>query len=160
MVKKRDTRIILFHQLPSNHRRMILRYAQRGHDRFDFDDGYDDVLEAADSLENAGKTGTFFIVTGWIGLPGFATEDMLNELVQRGHALGNHTAHHVLLHRVPHSIMLREVEEAQERLAEIGYRPTRLAFPYGLSDRATRAVVRQMGLEPRGIDADEVIPIA
>ena len=57
-----------------------------------FDDGPDPVhtRQVMELLEAAGQRGTFFV----IGRRAEAHADLLKELVQRGHALGNHSWHH------------------------------------------------------------------
>jgi peptidoglycan/xylan/chitin deacetylase (PgdA/CDA1 family) len=60
-----------------------------------FDDG--DVscyTMAAPILERHGLRGTFFVVTNWIGQPGFMNAGQLRDLVRRGHAVHSHSRSH------------------------------------------------------------------
>lgn len=121
---------------------------------FHFDDGYDDVLRAADALERREQRGIFFVVSGWLGLPGQATKRHIRELADRGHEIGNHTAHHVWMPKVPLAIQAAEVDEAQDALADlVGRPPTRFAWPYG--EAGDRGPVRRFD-EVRGISPAEI----
>jgi len=49
---------------------------------------------AAPILERHGLRGTFFVVTNWIGQPGFMNADQLRDLVRRGHSVHSHSRSH------------------------------------------------------------------
>src|SRR2546421_9695002 len=49
---------------------------------------------AAPILERHGLRGEFFVVTKWIGTPGFMTADHLRELARRGHGVHSHSRTH------------------------------------------------------------------
>ena len=60
-----------------------------------FDDGgVSAYSHTADELEERGWRGHFFIVTNWIGKPGFLTAEQIRELRQRGHVIGTHSCSH------------------------------------------------------------------
>ena len=60
-----------------------------------FDDGaLGSYTWAADELEKNGWRGHFFIVTDWIGRPGFLDSRMIRHLRERGHVVGTHTCSH------------------------------------------------------------------
>ena len=123
-------------------------------DRFDFDDGYASHRAAAGILERAGRRGTFYIVTRWLGLDGFLTVTDVRALAFAGHEIGNHTASHVWLGKIPAVARELEIREAQDRLAAITHVPPRsFAYPYGLVDEAAAASVAAFGFTlARGID--------
>lgn len=122
-------------------------------DEFHFDDGYASHREAAEILSNRGRHGTFFLVTRWIGHPGFLSWRDVQDLVGLGHELGNHTASHVWLGKIPPVARRLEIREAQETLeAMAGVTPTSFAYPYGLIDAGAAAAVAEFGFElARGI---------
>lgn len=148
-------RAALWHRLPANFAEQLAEVAER-FEVFHFDDGYDDVLQAADALERLGKRGVFFIVPGWLGMAGFATPSAVKKLAGRGHEIGNHTAHHVWMPKVPLEVQRREVEGAQAALAEItGREPTRFAWPYGQAGDVH--TIERFGFRQiRGIDKSEI----
>jgi hypothetical protein len=60
-----------------------------------FDDGaLGSYTCVADALEKNGWRGHFFIITDWIGRPGFLDARMIRELRERGHVIGTHTCSH------------------------------------------------------------------
>lgn len=62
---------------------------------FSFDDGgVSFYTKAAPILEKYGFKGVFFISTGYIGTPGFLSEDQIKELAKGGHIIGSHTHTH------------------------------------------------------------------
>lgn len=72
-----------------------------------FDDGYEDnYLAALPVLERQKMMGTFFVVTGKLGQPGYMSWDQAREMAARGMELGSHTVHHYTLNE----ISLREME--------------------------------------------------
>lgn len=144
----------LWHRLSERFEAELEASIAAGVRTFHFDDGYDDVLRAAAALEAREQHGIFFVVSGWLGRPGQATEREIRELVDRGHEIGNHTAHHVWMPKVPAAIQAAEVDEAQDALTRIAGRPpTRFAWPYG--DAGDRGPVRRFD-EVRGISSAEV----
>ena len=140
----------LWHRIPSNFEDQLDEL--QGHvTEYQFDDGYDDVMDVADILDTRRLTGVFFIVPGWLGLDGQATKEQVAELYHRGHTIGNHTMHHVLMSRVPMAVQRAEWEAAQVALCDIiGEKPDRFAWPYGQEGEVT------LGVQPRGIQSFEV----
>lgn len=60
-----------------------------------FDDGrISSLTTVAPALESFGWRGHFFVVSGWIGLPGFLGVEDIRELRARGHVVGSHSATH------------------------------------------------------------------
>ena len=62
---------------------------------FTFDDGGVSFLTTAASiLEKYGRRGVFFIITKFIGTPGFLSAEQVKELAARGHQVGSHSHSH------------------------------------------------------------------
>ncbi|HET7030345.1 MAG TPA: polysaccharide deacetylase family protein [Candidatus Limnocylindrales bacterium] len=141
----------LWHEPIEDLERVLARAAAG--DEFHFDDGYASHRQAAHRLAELGRRGTFFLVTRWIGHEGFLSWDDVGELVRLGHELGNHTASHVWLGKVPPVARRLEIREAQDTLgAMVGVTPTSFAYPYGLIDAGAAAAVAEFGFElARGI---------
>ena len=67
----------------------------RLHVALSFDDGdVSGYTTAAPLLEHHGFRGDFFIVTQWIGRPGFMTAAHLRDLAARGHGIHSHSRSH------------------------------------------------------------------
>lgn len=74
-----------------------------------FDDGYQDNYDAAvPILKKFGFTGTFYVVSSFIGTPGYMTWDELREMRDAGMDIGSHTVSHVAL-----TLGSREAREEQ-----------------------------------------------
>lgn len=133
-----------------------VRGRQRG-DVFDFDDGYASHLAAGRLVARFERQATFYLVTRWIGLEGFLTWRDVEELVELGHAIGNHTTSHVWLGKIPAVARRLEIRDAQDEIADrIGIVPRRFAYPYGLVNPDAAATVAEFGFElARGIDGLE-----
>jgi peptidoglycan/xylan/chitin deacetylase (PgdA/CDA1 family) len=58
---------------------------------FTFDDGVADQLTGQQLLEKYGMSGTFYINSSFIGLPGYMTRANLDQLKAKGHEIGGHT---------------------------------------------------------------------
>ncbi len=59
-----------------------------------FDDGGVSSMTIADTLEEHGWRGNFFITTDRMGTPGFVNRGDVEELDRRGHGIGSHSATH------------------------------------------------------------------
>jgi peptidoglycan/xylan/chitin deacetylase (PgdA/CDA1 family) len=112
-----------------------------------FDDGPDpeSTREVLRLLEAGGHRATFFV----IGRRAIGQQDLLREIVNRGHRLGNHSFAHA--HRtaaMPVSELVADLSRADRLLSEVS--PARVRWfrpPIGvLSPRVTRAAA-QLGLE-------------
>lgn len=138
----------LWHRVPGNFEEQL--DALRGHvAEYHFDDGYDDINDVADILEARKLRGVFFIVPGWLGLDGQATDNDVRDLFLRGHEIGNHTMHHVLMSRVPEAVQAAEWRAAQIALCDItGRMPERFAWPYGQAGDQVISDVPVRGIQP------------
>jgi peptidoglycan/xylan/chitin deacetylase (PgdA/CDA1 family) len=112
-----------------------------------FDDGWADGYRYAfPIMRRFGFVGTFFVIGGRIGHPGFLSADQLRTLEAAGNEIGNHTASHVALSSVSESRFMQEVETASGQIAAaVGHRPVSLAYPMG---RVNAHVAAGMGDVP------------
>lgn len=137
--------IALWHRLPENFEAQLGVIGRRA-EAYHFDDGYDDVLRAADALEARDLRGVFFITSSWVSTPGCATAGQLRELIARGHEVGNHTHSHPLMLELSAEEQRVEIATAQLDLGSlVGVRPVRFAWPYGRHDEASDAVASAFG---------------
>lgn len=143
--------IALWHRLPANFEDQLQLVAGRAQ-AYHFDDGHDDVLRAADGLESCGLRGVFFVVTEWMGCPGYATAAQIGELIRRGHEVGNHTASHPIMNHVSLAEARDEIDRAQCTLAGIVPWPRRFAWPHGLHN----ADLDQVAAEFRFVETRDI----
>jgi peptidoglycan/xylan/chitin deacetylase (PgdA/CDA1 family) len=97
-----------------------------------FDDGYDDAYTTVfPLLKSYGMTATFYIITGYVGQPGYLTWDEITEMHAAGMEFGGHTVHHVFLTALPQWLAFWEVWQSRADLqAHLGVAPVSFAYPY------------------------------
>ena len=127
------------------------------------DDGpSDDTLDLLDLLDAHAAKATFFVV----GDRAQTRPDLLREIVQRGHGLGNHSATHpqAWFWALSPRRMREEVSRAQARLRELsGVTPRWFRAVVGMANPFVAAVLRDEGLarvawSARGFDAVSADP--
>ncbi|MGP4043557.1 polysaccharide deacetylase family protein [Streptomyces sp. 2A115] len=118
-----------------------------------FDDGPDprytpDILRTL----KAHDVRAMFFVCGERAVDG---KDMLREMAEEGHVVGNHTWSHPLLTRLsPHAIR-SEIERTSDIIEEAyGERPAWFRAPYGGWNRAAFRLCAELGMEPLGWTVD------
>ena len=104
------------------------------------DDGHANGYTAAwPIMQKYGFVGTFYVVPGHIGRPGFLTWDMAATLAQAGNEIANHTMDHVSLPSYHGAALAAQIDDAalaiQTQLATRGVTTTvrTFAYPYGHS---------------------------
>jgi peptidoglycan/xylan/chitin deacetylase (PgdA/CDA1 family) len=114
-----------------------------------FDDGYRDFSTAAlPVLEADGFTATVFVVSGFVGHPGYMTAGDVAAAAAAGMTIGAHTVHHVALAHVPAALARVEIEVSRESLERLsGQRVADFAYPYGDTSRAVQAMVVAAGFQ-------------
>jgi peptidoglycan/xylan/chitin deacetylase (PgdA/CDA1 family) len=112
-----------------------------------FDDGYNNFATiAAPLLAKAGYTGTDFVVSGFVGKPGFMGAAQIRQVVQMGMTIGAHTEHHVDLARVPLSVAEQEIDGSRVALQALCGQPvTDFAYPSGEFTQQTLQLVAAAG---------------
>jgi peptidoglycan/xylan/chitin deacetylase (PgdA/CDA1 family) len=110
-----------------------------------FDDGDADQMTAARILHGRGLRGTFYIITGAIGAPGYMTRADLRRLAAAGNEIGGHTVSHLDLTRVPLAEARRQLCGSRAILAGWGYRASSFAYPGGFYSPALAALTGDCG---------------
>ncbi|MBB5764759.1 hypothetical protein HNR01_004406 [Methylorubrum rhodesianum] len=105
-----------------------------------FDDGTSDHLRVGELLFKERFQAKFFIVTDWIGRPGFLTRPQLRALLGFGHTLGSHTVTHARLTTLTDAPLRAELDRSKKLLEDLTGSPvTAFAAPGGyLNHRVTQ----------------------
>jgi peptidoglycan/xylan/chitin deacetylase (PgdA/CDA1 family) len=97
-----------------------------------FDDGTDDALtRVLPALRKRGMRGTFFIVTGFVGKPGYLSWDGVRALSAAGMEIGSHSVDHARLPELPVEEARKELAESKRELEkQLGHPVVLLAYPF------------------------------
>jgi peptidoglycan/xylan/chitin deacetylase (PgdA/CDA1 family) len=111
-----------------------------------FDGGFDDTLDAASRLADAGLPSTAFVTTSGLGRPGMLTEADLGRLAARGVEIGGHGHTHRRLDELGEQELDVELTVCRRSLAAaVGTEITAFSYPFGSHDRRTRQAVAAAG---------------
>jgi peptidoglycan/xylan/chitin deacetylase (PgdA/CDA1 family) len=115
--------------------------------RITFDDGNaSDVEQALPALRSRGLTGTFFVVAGRIGAPGYLDAGGIRVLAAGGMTVGSHGMWHRPWRGLDASGAHEELVDARRMLEDVVGRPvTEAACPFGAYDRRTLRALRRAG---------------
>ena len=121
--------------------------AERNDVRITFDDGnVSDLEHALPALRARGLEGTFFIVAGRIGTPGFLDASGVRQLAAAGMEIGSHGMCHRPWRHLDALARDEELVRAKALLEEVVERPvTEAACPFGSYDRRVVAGLRAAG---------------
>jgi len=113
-----------------------------------FDDGGWSALHTAEMLSTRGWRGHFFIVTAWIGRPGFLDERSIREIRALGHLVGSHSHTHPDIFRaLLRRQMLAQWRRSRDVLADVLGEPCVAAsVPGGDSSPDTFATAEEAGV--------------
>jgi len=114
-----------------------------------FDDGdLSGYTTAAPLLERHELRGQFFVVSRWIGQPGFMNADHLRDLVRRGHGVHSHSRTHARLPLLSAAEIDDEVQGSRADLETILGRPvTQFSIPGGAYDSRVIESARRAGYQ-------------
>jgi peptidoglycan/xylan/chitin deacetylase (PgdA/CDA1 family) len=109
-----------------------------------FDDGNTtDIDIALPALQTRGLKATFFIVPGWLGIPGFITAQDVKTLADSGMTIGNHGLHHHFWTELDHDALAHEINAGRTKLEQLtAAQITTLAIPYGRYDDTVLATLQ------------------
>jgi peptidoglycan/xylan/chitin deacetylase (PgdA/CDA1 family) len=114
-----------------------------------FDDGYEDAYTAAlPVLQRYGFTATFYIVSGFVGQPGYMSWEQLAALRDAGMEIGAHSVSHPDLTSLDPLELGRQVAEPKAELeARLGVPVVSFCYPAGRYSGAVVEAVRAAGYE-------------
>ncbi len=111
-----------------------------------FDDSYADAHDAAlPVLRSHRLKAVSFVITGFVGIPGFLTWKQIDEMKNSGvFTFGAHTVHHYALTSLSQSGIQSEVVDSKNTLqSHLGYDVRWLAYPYGNVNDVVASVTQQ-----------------
>lgn len=102
-----------------------------------FDDGYKDNHDIAmPILMDEGAKATFFLVSDFVGKPGWMTEEDVRDLLQNGFTIGSHTVDHSDLTGMDELEVRREFVQSKVDLEQMfGEEIFSIAYPLGYEDQ-------------------------
>jgi peptidoglycan/xylan/chitin deacetylase (PgdA/CDA1 family) len=113
-----------------------------------FDDGWETQFEyALPSLAKYHYAATFFVVTDYIGRPGFISWPQLQTLLTEGMRIGSHSRSHPRLTKIKDSEKLWDQIYNSKTILETQLEASvqEFAYPYGLYNAKAAAAVKQAG---------------
>jgi len=112
-----------------------------------FDDGWENnYIHALPILREFGLTATIFVVTGFIGTPGYLSWEQLRKMADSGISIQSHTVSHRPLEEVGEAEVAEELGASKRILEEqLGIRVDFLSMPQGSWNRGILASARAAG---------------
>ncbi len=110
-----------------------------------FDDGNDNQVNAQPILQSHGMDGTFYIISGRVGNPGYVTWPQIASLEADGNEIGGHTATHADLRTLTPAQQQAEICNGRQALINQGFEQVSFAYPFGGHDATSRAAVEACG---------------
>jgi len=112
-----------------------------------FDDGWDNNYDAAwPVLYGLGLTATIFVVSGFLGQPGYLTWEQARELADAGISIQSHTVSHRPLGLLDEREIRSELEGSKKSIEDrIGRAVDHVSMPQGVYDNRVIELVRQAG---------------
>jgi peptidoglycan/xylan/chitin deacetylase (PgdA/CDA1 family) len=113
-----------------------------------FDDGRADQMVAQQLLKNHGMTGTFYINSSSIDVPGgHMTRGDLDVLEANGHEIGGHSANHLDLSSLSADEAERQVCTDRDTLLSWGHPATSFAYPFSDLDTTVQSIAAHCGYD-------------
>ena len=110
-----------------------------------FDDANADQLPAEQKLKSKGMKGTFFLVSGFIGFPGYMTLANVQSMVADGQEIAGHTISHPDLATVSIDEATRQICNDRVNWANWGIPVANFAYPFASSTTAVETAVKNCG---------------
>jgi peptidoglycan/xylan/chitin deacetylase (PgdA/CDA1 family) len=114
-----------------------------------FDDGCEtDLIAAAPVLREFGFHATFYLTAGFLGTPGYLSDEQVRELDAQGFEIGCHSMTHAYLSDLADVELKREIAGAKTRIEQIiGHAIDHFSCPGGRYDQRTLAMARHAGFK-------------
>jgi len=121
-----------------------------------FDDSVlDQYTNALPALEAHNMHGTFYTISGYIGVnPAYMTLPDLQAVYNAGNEIGGHTGLHPYLTQVSTDEATREICQSRDTLLNWGFPVTSFAYPYSDYNSTVEGIVQHCGYNAARIDSD------
>jgi polysaccharide deacetylase len=117
-----------------------------------FDNEWADQMTAAQDMKAAGMAGTFYVISGWIGLTDFMTMPNLQTLVADGDEIGGKTVDNTDLPTVSNAEAEREMCLGRDVLLSDGFNVTNFAYPFADLNSGDETLAKTCGFNSaRGV---------
>lgn len=111
---------------------------------FDASWGGDKTMRILDLLDEYNAKATFFLVGIWVD----KYPELVREIQDRGHEIGNHSDSHPHMTQISESSMRKELQGCSDKIEQLtGTRPTLFRPPYGDYNNKVVTVSRDAGYE-------------
>lgn len=112
-----------------------------------FDDAFENFYtQAWPILRERGFPATLFVVTDWIGRPGYMSWDQIKAVDRSGVVIGSHSVTHPWLPALDEETLRREVVESKRVLEEgLGHPVEMFCYPGGARDERVKRAVQTAG---------------
>jgi peptidoglycan/xylan/chitin deacetylase (PgdA/CDA1 family) len=119
---------------------------------FTFDNQWASQMTAVTDLKAHGMAGTFYTISGWIGLPGFLTMANLQTAVAAGDEIGGKTVNNSDLPTLSAAEAQREICQGRNVLLADGFKVTNFAYPFADLNATDEALAKTCGFNSgRGV---------
>jgi len=114
-----------------------------------FDDGYQDAYDAAfPALLSHHMTGTFYVISGFVGKPNYATWDELQKMTASGMEIGAHTVNHLNLSSLSYAQQYVQIVHSIQTIDDtLHIHVLSLAYPAGRYNADSIKICRQAGMK-------------
>ncbi|MBI5876765.1 MAG: polysaccharide deacetylase family protein [Chloroflexi bacterium] len=114
---------------------------------FTFDDGYADAyVNAMPILKKYNFTGTFYVITGFVGRPGYLTWAQIGEMAKEGMDIQSHSVTHIPLKGKSADVLRRELGDSKRTLERMIGQPVNfICYPSGQYDELTMVIAQEVG---------------
>lgn len=120
---------------------------------FDAAWGGDKTLKILDILDEYGVKATFFLVGFWID----AFPELVKEIADRGHLIGNHSANHPHFNKLGEAEMEKEISEVSDKVEELtGQTVTYFRAPFGEYNDTLMTVLEKKNMTGVQWDVDSL----
>ena len=121
-----------------------------------FDDSnLDQYTNALPLLKQYGMHGTFYTITGYIGVnSGYMTLPDLRDVYHAGNEIAGHTVLHPYLTHLSTDEATREICGSRDTLLNWGFPVTNFAYPYSDENSAVKGIAQQCGYNSGRLDED------
>lgn len=112
-----------------------------------FDDGYEDAFtDALPALQRHGMVATFYIISGFVGQPGYMNWDQIRVLRDAGMEIGSHTVNHLDLTSLSLDAARAELVNSRSQIeAQVHVPVVSFCYPSGRFNATVAALVREAG---------------